>query len=107
EDVEGFEELYPQLVHLAKSEEEREELAKLKLPQRPSSPAPTQAVSETTQVAPIIPYQSSQSTTLGFAAIPFSQEAWLSILKINRALITEYQPQALFKKILEYASELS
>lgn len=89
-----LQELKPQLTHLAEGEEEKKLLNEV-LATAPSAP-PTPA-----------PSPPPAATSTWMAPVQFSQEALYSILKINRALITEHDPEQLFSRILEYATELS
>ncbi|MCP5468739.1 MAG: sigma 54-interacting transcriptional regulator [Deltaproteobacteria bacterium] len=114
----SFQEIYPQVLHLAQSPEQKEDLAKvmkdlpfennlvkpeknlLSIPQN-EKPVSTNQISSRQNL-----YQSSHT----FDALPqthFSGEALLSILKINRALLSEMESPMLFQKILEYATDLS
>ncbi len=94
----NFQEIYPQLLHLAHSPTERLEAENLlkKIPQETS-----QDGKEIKSLEDVTKHkeQSGQSD--------FSSEALWSILTINRALIAEHNPETLFEKILQYASELS
>ncbi len=97
-DVGAFRVLYPKLIHLATGEEEKKLLADL-IAKAPSDPRTGTELPET---AP----QASPERSMVFRG-SFPHEALNQILKINRALITEHEPSSLFKKILQYATELS
>lgn len=104
-EIETFRELYPKLVHLASTEEEKNILAELmaKTPADPRIGMEQEHLVSGKQTP--LPESSISGWTLAGPAFP--QEAWRSILKINRALITEYDPDKLFSKILEYATDIS
>jgi Nif-specific regulatory protein len=96
-DVSAFRDLYPKLIHVANTEEERSILADL-LSQAPTDPR--QGLEAPEPVA-----EGGERSMLFRGGFP--RDAFQQILKINRALITELDPQVLFKKILQYATELS
>ncbi len=97
-DVPAFRELYPKLVHLAQTEEERGILAEF-LSRAPVDPR------EGWDLGRVASEVSPQRSMIIPGAFP--QETLQQILKVNRALITEHNPEALFRKILQYATELS
>jgi len=90
-DADTFRELYPKLVHLATGVAEKEELAKLMSGVSLPAPEPARAGPPSTATPPKV----------------FSDQAMHSILKINRALLTEHRSEVLFQRILECATELS
>jgi transcriptional regulator with GAF, ATPase, and Fis domain len=96
---ESFRELYPNLAHLAESDEEKKMLAQLTA-RAPGDPCQGLEHREAPGPADDVPVSA-------WVAPRFPAEALFSILKINRALLTEHDPEALFPKILEYAAELS
>lgn len=98
-DQDTFRELYPKLVHLAVGEEEKETLGQLM--------AEVHAEAKPGKQATVLAFPpAARRSTLSLPG-PFPEQALLSILKINRALLTEHRPEDLFKKILQYATELS
>lgn len=91
---EEFRSLYPQLVFLADDEDKKEVLSQL-LAQTPFEPKVSQTPeSEITQRQ--LPFPKADVET-----------ALDSVLKINRALLAESNPEVLLRKILQYAAELS
>jgi transcriptional regulator with GAF, ATPase, and Fis domain len=107
QEFETFRELYPKLVYLAEGEEKKKILADL-LSEAPEDPRqgmeqghPSGGAGHGPAAARTVPRESH------FLPTALSQEALLSILKTNRALITEHDPDHLFQKILQYATELS
>lgn len=92
-DTASFRELHPKLAHLAQSEEEKRILAEL---------------TEKTSQDPTVGRESEVESSLSpRATTGFPAEALPSLLKINRGLLTEHDPEALLPKILEYATDLS
>lgn len=90
QEAEEFQRLYPQLVFLAKTQDQKEQLSQL-LSRAPWDPKASQ----------------SHEKNIDSKSSSPSQAALDSILKINRALLSEENPQALLNKILQYATELS
>lgn len=98
QEFETFRELYPKLVHLASGSEEKKILDQL-MSRAPGDPRRGSDHHEDSAPA--------EALVSSWVAPRFPAEALFSILKINRALLTEHDPEALFPKILEYAAELS
>ncbi len=107
--IDFFKEIYPRLIHLTETNDQKQDLAKLvkDIPLEKILEKNTQE-SVSTQTSTPIPNSSIDLQTYdSLSHTHFSNEALLSILRINRALLSEMQAPALFQKILEYATELS
>jgi Nif-specific regulatory protein len=98
-DFETFRELYPNLVHLASGPKEKKILSEL-MSRAPEDPRKGLNQDENIE-------HDTEPSVSRWATPGFPDQALYSILKINRALLTEHDPEGLFPKILEYATELS
>lgn len=108
---EKLQEFAPQLLHLAQGETEKKLFHDL-MARMPEANESTEAKSTTQS-----PSQSKATdsnivvtqikTPQAPSSRSFSEEALYSILKVNRALISEHDLEKLFARILEYATDLS